>query len=523
MAEEQVTLTIDDVEITAPKGATVFQAAQSAGIKIPHFCYHPDLSIAGVCRMCLVDVEKMPKLATSCSTTVGEGMVVRTSHTSEKVRKAVQDVLELHFLNHPIDCPICDQAGECKLQDYYWEHGLYSSRLKEPKVTNPKHTNIGPMVVLDADRCILCSRCVRFCREVPGTEELCIVNRGDHAEIALGTGKKLDNAYSANVVDICPVGAHTLRDFRFQCRAWYLKKTPSVCPGCARGCSITVEHHRGKVFRLKPRTNPLANGSWMCDEGRLAYKRLYQGDRMEVPLVRGEKGLEEVSWPKALERAAELLGDAGAKVAGLGSPEATNEENYLFSLLLKAVGTDKAAVGTDWEKQGVDDDLLRRADLAPNRTGAQRILGDATLPAITDGASCWLTLMADPVNDAPAEMGKALRGTKIIALSSHATETALMAEVVLPVATFAEREGTYTNFQGLTQIAQKAVAAPGDARAACQVLAELIGALGSKAPKQEPSAVFGELVKKVKTFKGLKYAALGEHGAGKAAEGEANR
>ena len=374
-ATETVTLTIDGREVTVPKGATVLQAADPLGVSIPRFCYHPHLSIAGVGRMCLVEIEKTPKLATSCSTPAGDGMVVRTGHTSERVARAGREVLELHFSNHPIDCPICDQAGECKLQDYYYEWGLYRSRFAENKVANPKHTDIGPMVVLDADRCILCSRCVRFCREVPKTEELCIVNRGDHAEIALGTGLTLDNPYSANVVDICPVGAHTLRDFRFRCRSWYLEKTPSVCPGCARGCSITVEHHDGRVFRLKPRENPEVNGPWMCDAGRLTYKSLYDGGRLEEPLVRQNGKLAPTSWDRAIAEAGRLLSKAGKDVAGLASPQASNEEAYLLSKLLDALGSERRAVGTSWEERGEDDALLRRADLAPNRAGATRIPG----------------------------------------------------------------------------------------------------------------------------------------------------
>lgn len=512
---ETVTLTIDGQEVTVPKGTTIFQAAEELGISIPHFCYHPDLSVAGVCRMCLVEIEKMPKLATSCSTPAGDGMVVRTGHTCDRVREAVREVLELHFINHPIDCPICDQAGECKLQDYYWEWGLYTSRFDVDKVTNPKHTNIGPMVVLDADRCILCSRCVRFCREVPGTEELCIVNRGDHAEITLGTGKRLDNPYSANVVDICPVGAHTLRDFRFKCRAWYLTKTPSVCPGCARGCSITVEHHKGRVFRLKPRRNPEVNGPWMCDEGRLTYQRLSEGERLEAPLVRRGSDLEEATWDEALERAAEILKGAGEGAAALGSPHASNEENYLLAKVLEAAGSDKLGLGYDWEATGEDDELLRRADLSANRTGAARILGEASFPELLEGAEALVVLADNPLEDAPAEVVSAFREVSdAIVLSTHLDETSEKATVALPIAAFAEREGTVTNFLGQTQIQGAAVPPPGEARPAVEVLAALAEALGAKKVKGDPKGAFDELAKKVKDFKGLKFAKLGDLGAG---------
>lgn len=514
--QETVTLTIDGVEVTVPKGTTVFQAAESVGIDIPHFCYHPDLSIAGCCRMCLVEVEKMPKLATSCSTMAGDGMVVRTPHTSERVAEAVRGVLELTFINHPIDCPICDQAGECKLQEYYWQWGLYTSRFKEHKVANPKHTNIGPMVVLDADRCILCSRCVRFCREVPGTEELSIINRGDHAEIALGTNQTLDNPYSANVVDICPVGAHTLRDFRFECRVWYLKHTPSVCPGCARGCSIRVDQRAGRVYRLKPRPNPEVNGAWLCDYGRMTYKGLSEGERAEVPMVRRDGELVEASWDEAIAAAAELLGDAAEDAAALGSPHASNEESWLLAKLFEALKSERLAVGTGWDEQGEEDEILRRADLSANRSGATRVLGEATVSDLLDEAKALLVLSHDPLEGAPEEAASALKKVKTVALTTHLTATARAAEVVLPVAAWAEREGTVTNFLGQTQIQGAAVPPPGEARSAIEVLAQLIEAVGGKAVKKvEAEPLFDELVKKVKPFKGLKFAKLGEHGAGK--------
>jgi NADH-quinone oxidoreductase subunit G len=516
MAEDQVTLTIDGKGVTVPKGTSVLEAASGAGIDIPHFCYHPDLSIAGCCRMCHVEIEKMPKLAIACNTVATDGMVVKTPHTSERARKTVRDVLEQHFINHPIDCPICDQSGECKLQDYYYEWGLYQSRFKEQKVVQPKNQHIGPMVVLDADRCIACSRCVRFCAEVPKTEELCIINRGDRSEITLGTGKTLDNPYSANVVDICPVGAHTLLDFRFQCRAWYLKVTSSVCAGCARGCSITVGQRRGRVYRLLPRRNPRVNGPWMCDAGRLTYKRLYEGTRLERPMVRREGALVPAGWDEAIAEAARLLSSAGERAAGLGSPHATNEENLLLGLVLDALKATRRAVGTSWEPRGVDDELLLRADLSPNRTGAQRLLGQATLGDVLEGAEALLVLDQDPLQGAPSAVGAALLGgVGVVALSTHLDETARAAAVALPVAAFYERAGTVTNFEGHTQVVAAAVPPPGEARAATEVLADLIAAVGGKAiAKRQPADLFGEVARKVAELKGQTLATLGDLGAG---------
>lgn len=526
MADDQVTLTIDGREVTTPKGTTVFEAARGAGIAIPHFCYHPDLSIAGCCRMCQVEIEKMPKLQISCNTVATPGMVVKTPHTSERARKTVRDVLELHFINHPIDCPICDQSGECKLQEYYWQWGLYGSRFKEQKVVQPKAQVIGPMVILDADRCIACSRCVRFCAEIPKTEELCIVNRGDRSEISLGTGKTLDNPYSANVVDICPVGAHTLRDFRFKCRVWYLEAVPSVCNGCARGCSITVEHRKGRIHRLRPRRNPAVNGPWMCDAGRLTYRRLSEGERLEQPMIRRGGALEPAGWGEAIAEAARLLAAAGEAAVALGSPHATNEENLLLAMVAEALRSGRRAVGTAWEPRGVDDELLRRADLSPNRLGAHRLLGEATLGDVLEGAEAVLVLDLDPLAGAPPAVDEALRGdVAVIALSTHLDETARAAAVALPIAAFYERAGTVTNFAGHTQAIAAAAPPPGQARAAVDALADLVAAVGggrNVLGKRQPADLFDEVVKRVGALEGLTLAALGALGAAGSTRSEAS-
>ena len=273
-----VTLTIDGKQVTVPEGTTVLQACEQVNSPVPFYCYHPGLSIAGNCRICLVEIEKTPKLQISCYTRVADGMVVHTN--TDKALKARQDVLEFLLVNHPLDCPVCDQAGECWLQDYYMAYGLYNQKFDEQKVKKSKKaTRIGPNVVLDQDRCILCSRCVRFCDEVSKTGELGIFNRGDHAELDVFPGKPIDNNYSGNVVDICPVGALTDDDFRFKCRVWYLRSTQSVCPGCSMGCNIEIHDNRerevrphvaggARIMRLKPRFNPEVNKWWMCDVGR---------------------------------------------------------------------------------------------------------------------------------------------------------------------------------------------------------------------------------------------------------------
>src|SRR5436309_1981182 len=280
------TLEIDGQRIEVPDGLTVIQAAERLGIEIPHYCWHPGLSIAGNCRMCLVEIEKNPKLQIACNTRVADGMVVRT--TSEKTKAAQRAVLEFLLINHPIDCPVCDQAGECKLQEYYMDYDRQRSRFPLPaKVRKKKAIPIGPLVMLDQERCILCARCTRFLDEVTHTSELAIYERGDHCEIELAPGRVLDNPYSGNVVDICPVGALTSRDFRFRARVWYLERAESVCGACANGCNIEIYDREGRIFRFQPRQNLAVNQYWMCDAGRLSYRDLQGEGRLTHPLVRG--------------------------------------------------------------------------------------------------------------------------------------------------------------------------------------------------------------------------------------------
>src|SRR5262245_24910202 len=345
-------LVIDDREVTVEDGLNIIQAAERLDIEVPHYCYHPGLSISGNCRMCLVEIEKMPRLQIACNTRVTEGMVVKT--TSPKVKVAQAAVLEFLLINHPINCPICDQAGKCKLQDYYMDYGAYHSRFPlEAKVEKRKVVDLGPQVVLDQERCILCARCTRFLDEVTKTSELGIFARGDRCYIDLFPGKKLENPYSGNVVDVCPVGALTSKDFRFKARVWYLERTESICTLCANGCNIDIYHRRGQMYRFRPRYNPDVNQYWMCDEGRLWYKELQQESRILRPGERREQGFATVTWEHALARVVETLmrtkteHGAGA-IAGIIDAQATNEEAYLLaSLLKKQIGAAQIA-GCSW-------------------------------------------------------------------------------------------------------------------------------------------------------------------------------
>src|SRR5690606_20409704 len=251
-------------------GTTIIEAFKLLNQDIAHYCWHPGLSVAGVCRLCFVQIEGQPKLQIACNTVITDGMVI--TNQSEPVKEAVRWGMDFHLINHPLDCPICDQAGECGLQEQYMAYGQYDPEMAEPKVKKRKVVDLGPTVVLDSERCSLCSRCVRFTDEASKTHELGIFNRGDHSEIGTFDGKPLDNKYSLNTVDICPVGALTSKDFRFRQRVWYLKEVDTICPGCSTGCSVKVHFNEEGLWRVKPRHNPEVNGYWMCDEGRDTYK-----------------------------------------------------------------------------------------------------------------------------------------------------------------------------------------------------------------------------------------------------------
>src|SRR5262245_38086323 len=308
------TLTIDGKEITVAPGTNLIEAARQVGIEIPHYCYHPGLSIAGQCRLCMVDIEKAPRPQISCNMAAADGMIVHTQ--TERVRETRKAIMEFHLVNHPPDCPVCDQAGECWLQIYYMKHGLYDPRMVDEKVHKPKAVPLGPHVILDAERCILCSRCVRFCDEVTRTGELGIFHRGDHSEIGLFPGATLENKYSGNVIDICPVGALTDRDFRFQVRVWYLETTKSLCTGCARGCNVEIHtnrhrthHNQGRrVARLKPRFNPDVNHWWICDAGRYGFGWVDDDSRLTAPLVREAERAVETTWDNAVASLTQALG-----------------------------------------------------------------------------------------------------------------------------------------------------------------------------------------------------------------------
>jgi len=365
-----VTVTIDGKPIQANEGQTIIEVARANGMEIPHFCWHPKLTVAGNCRMCLVDVEKNPKLVIACSTQVTEGMIVHTAN--ERVIHARQAVMEFLLINHPLDCPICDEAGECKLQDYAYSHSIGASRFDEDKVHKPKRVELGPNVLLDTERCIMCSRCVRFCDEIAHKPQLTFTQRGDHVELTTFPGETLDNPYSMNTIDICPVGALTSRDFRFKARVWEMSATESVCPGCSRGCNIFTWVRNNEILRLTPRFNPDVNDYWMCDAGRLnSFRHVNADTRLKSPQMRKDQELAEVGWDEAIARAAsELKTFRKSEIAVIASPYSTNEDIYLLQKFAHDIlGTRQMAFRMH-EVPGDQDEILIRADKTPNARGA---------------------------------------------------------------------------------------------------------------------------------------------------------
>jgi NADH-quinone oxidoreductase subunit G len=543
-------LTIDNIQVEADPSMTIIQAARANGISVPHFCWHPELSVAGNCRICLVEVEKLPKLVIACATQVAEGMVVHTK--SDKVLNGREAVMEFLLINHPLDCPICDEAGECKLQDYAYKHSIGYSRFEENKVHKPKRVELGPNVLLDVERCIMCSRCVRFCDEVAEKPQLTFTNRGDHVELTTFPGEQLDNPYSMNTIDICPVGALTSRDFRFKARVWEMSSTDTVCPGCARGCNMHSWVRNNEILRNTPRQNMEVNRYWMCDYGRLnTFKDVNSKTRIRSPLMKKGEELVEVGWDEAISAAASALKPyRKSEIAAIGSPYATNEENYLFRRFAAEVLGTKNLDFIRREIAGDEDDILIRADKTPNTRGAEEVgiaprEGGSNLEAIRRGIEqgsikALYVLDRDPTDAFPPALL-----AKLEVLVMHAVlenEATRIADIVFPLATYAEKNGTFTNFQGRVQRIRPSVAvleadrsldgfsmsrldrfgtqfdrwARGtrrDARPAWKVIAALAGLMGTRYKFATAEDVFNDLVQHVPSFRGLTYTRLGNKGA----------
>jgi NADH-quinone oxidoreductase subunit G len=524
-------LTIDGKEVEVAPGTNLIEAARQAGSEVPHYCYHPGLSIAGQCRLCMVDIEKNPRPQIGCNTQAADGMVVHTQ--TERVLETRKSIMEFHLINHPLDCPVCDQAGECWLQIYYMRHGLYDPRMVDEKVHKPKAVPLGPHVILDAERCILCSRCVRFCDEVTGTGELGIFNRGDHSEIGLFPGKTLENKYSGNVIDICPVGALTDRDFRFQVRVWYLDTARSVCNGCARGCNVEVHtnrrrphHNQGRrIARIKPRHNPDVNQWWICDEGRYGFRWIDDDSRLLVPARRAAGKDVPLGWDEAVTALVEALKRYRAEEIGiLASPQMSNEDLFALQRIAAQLGIGGIDHRVPARGPGDEDDLLIRADKHPNRRGAELIgLGPAEGHAILDGARqrrvklLWI-FQHDLLDSGwpQADVTAALTAAEMVVFQGpSANATSAGAHLVLPSAAYVEREGTFTNFQGRVQRFRTVVEPLGEAMADWSILGRVGRALGGTDPvfaATRAEQVFAGLAGQVPAFSGMSYRGLRDAG-----------
>ncbi len=486
---EIVRITVDGLEYRLHAGPSLLAALDQIGVlmgevDIPHYCWHAKLSSDGSCRLCQVEIDGQTGLQTACNTPVRDGMIVHTR--SEAVVRARQTVLEFLMLNHPLDCPVCDQAGECKLQDYAWRYGAPNSRSREPRRKLEKRIDLGPGVVLDRERCILCRRCVRFCREIPRTGELAVFGRGDRSVIGLFPGVQLDNAYSMNVVDLCPVGALTSRDFRCKARAWQLESVEGVCGGCARGCNIWLDVAKGEVQRYRPRRNDAVNDTWMCDAGRLSYAEIARSDRLDKAWIRNQESvLEPVSVASAISEAARMLAGLVAEkgagvIAGIASPHATNEDLFAFKRLLDEIGTENSGLAVP---HGEADELLICAEKAANATGARAIgFEDARslLERIRGGGVDGIVILGHDILTAGYLDDETLLGKidSVILIDTHQSSLMRVAQVVLPARHLAEKAGTLTNCDRRVQRVRPALAADSELLTEGEIVHRLALALG---------------------------------------------
>ncbi len=538
---------LDGKEIEFEPGQTIIQAARKYGVDIPHFCWHPSLSISGNCRVCLVEVEKIPKLVIACSTLAAEGMIVHSA--SEKALSARNAVMEFLLINHPLDCPICDEAGECKLQDYAYEHSVGESRFTEVKNHKDKRVPLGPFVMFDAERCISCSRCIRFCDEIAKDPELTFVKRGDRVTIVTYPGEQMDNPYSLNTTDICPVGALTNRDFRFRARVWDMSATKSICTGCSRGCNSEIWVRNNEVLRLTPRYNEEVNSYWMCDHGRInTFKFINADDRVDGPYLRREGKLNKESWNEALSVAAiELKSYEKNEIAFIGSAYATNEDNFVLAKLAKLAGI-KNILFMQHINPEFGDDILRQNDVTPNSLGAE-LTGikpaadlNGIIKAINEGKIKILFLIDDDIVSSNPGLENVLAKLEIlIVCSTNFDKTTSLANIVFPSATYAEKNGTMVNFQGMIQRLKPAVAtvdldramdgmsqsrldkfgtkfdkwAQGnkrDAKSAWRIISAISNSMGYKMKYNIVEDVFEELAKSNEAFRGIDYDDIGELG-----------
>ncbi|MFW5876797.1 MAG: 2Fe-2S iron-sulfur cluster-binding protein [Myxococcota bacterium] len=514
------TFKLNGKEIPFEPGDTVIRAAWRQGIEIPHYCWHPGLSVAANCRMCLVEIQsgrqvRMPilrwdeekqdyvqdtkaKLQPACQFPAAEGLEV--SSISDDVREAQAHVQEFLLLHHPVDCPICDQAGECKLQDYYYAHQNTFKRKRTEPVHKPKGVRFGETIVYDAERCIMCTRCIRVCDELVGDHVLDMRERSNKNEIVLAPGRELDHKYTLMTEHVCPVGALTSRDFRFVARVWFLKSQPSVCPGCATGCNMHADYdpRYNRVFRLRPRDNLDVNRFWMCDDGMMTYKRIHEGRVITGLLGRGEA--QDVVPPEdAVEEAAAKLKDVDpAKIGFVLSAQHATEDNFVLAKLAGALGSDKLFMAAleGWE----GDDILRDADNNPNRRGAETAAGgtlDRSLADLLDdvrsGAVQAVVALGWAAAQTAEELAPIAELSTVVSLTSNEGPLPAVASIVVPVASWAEMHGHFINRQGKSQRFRRVIAAPTDVEPAWKTAAILGEKLGTPLAYAKIQDVWKEL------------------------------
>ncbi len=559
-----VSITIDGKKIDCDFSKTVIQVAQENGTSIPHFCWHPSLSVSGNCRMCLVDVgmpkrnregqievdangnpitQFMPKLAIACSTQVADGMVVETK--SDKIINAREAVMEFILINHPLDCPICDEAGECKLQDYAYKHSVGESRFEFEKVQKPKRVAIGKNVMLDNERCIMCSRCIRFCDEIVKEPSLVFSERGDNVTLTTFPGTSLDNSYSMNTIDLCPVGALTSKDFRFKARVWDMSFTDSICVGCSRGCNTTVGVRNNEILRLTPRLNENVNSYWMCDDGRLNTFEFVNKNRIKQPMIKRDGKFSECEWDEAISKTiSELKRFSPSEILVIGSPFATNEDNFLLKKFAKQVLKTENICFFNHIVEGNKDELLILEDKTPNSFALKEFgfgNGNNFLQMISEKKIRAVYLLEDNIATDETIVNLLSNVDFIVTHSPNLNATTQIASVVFSSSTYAEKNGTLTNFEGRVQRIRPSVATlehdraldgfamsrldqfgahndrwtkgeKRDARSSWKIILNVANGFGAKWKYNTAEDVFKEICLNVKSFENMSYAKISNKG-----------
>jgi NADH-quinone oxidoreductase subunit G len=535
---ELLNVQIDGVWHQFPKGTRVIEACSKAGKFVPHYCYHPKLSSPGNCRMCLIEMG-MPKLGPdrkpetgedgkpiinwiprpqiSCAQDIAEGMGVRTD--SPLVQECRHGVMEFLLINHPLDCPICDQAGECQLQEFSVQYGTGGSRFLEEKVKKPKRVELGPRVTLDDERCILCSRCIRFMKEVAKDDVLGFASRGSHSYLTAYPGRKLDSNYSLNTVDICPVGALTNTDFRFKMRVWFLKETKSICTSCATGCNTIIGTRENIIYRQTPRENDSVNSAWMCDYGRLNFHYVNSPERLTKPRVRLGSGQEDASWTSAIARAVDdLRRFKGDEIALIASGKMTNEELWLTKKLIEALDIKYHDIVPH---VGESDDILLSSFRNPNLIGAH-LFGVAQeepgklLPEIFQrvqaGSIKAVLALSEDLMNAGLSTDDLEKLEAFVLVDILPNRTSAYATALLPGYSFAEKRGSMVNIKGRLQRLNRAIHGPGEARDDWEILRDLLQKLTGSNGVYLIEDVFKQMAEGIPQLHGLSLSKIGDLG-----------